>query len=108
MDVWHFTEMPYPHLPPVDTLSTMRVRSRTVVRAGVRTGASPPDRRLPGPADLMSRISCDECSRADVLRAVAGREAGDDRLERPLAGHIEVRVAVLEAEQLAAVLEHEA
>ena len=25
MDVWHFTEMPYPHLPPVDTLSTMRV-----------------------------------------------------------------------------------
>ena len=25
MDVWHFTEMPYPHLPPIDTLSTMRV-----------------------------------------------------------------------------------
>lgn len=25
MDVWHFTEMPYPHLPPLDTLSTMRV-----------------------------------------------------------------------------------
>ncbi len=25
MEAWHFTEMPYPHLPPVDTLSTMRV-----------------------------------------------------------------------------------
>ena len=25
MDVWHFTEMPYPHLPPIDTLSSMRV-----------------------------------------------------------------------------------
>ena len=25
MDAWHFTEMPYPHLPPLDTLSTMRV-----------------------------------------------------------------------------------
>ena len=25
MYAWHFTEMPYPHLPPLDTLSTMRV-----------------------------------------------------------------------------------
>ncbi len=25
MDAWHFTEMPYPNLPPLDTLSTMRV-----------------------------------------------------------------------------------
>ncbi len=25
MQVWHFTEMPYPHLPPFDTLSTIRV-----------------------------------------------------------------------------------
>ena len=25
MFAWHFTEMPYPHLPPLDTLSTMRV-----------------------------------------------------------------------------------
>jgi alkanesulfonate monooxygenase SsuD/methylene tetrahydromethanopterin reductase-like flavin-dependent oxidoreductase (luciferase family) len=25
MDAWHFTEMPYPDLPPLDTLSTMRV-----------------------------------------------------------------------------------
>jgi len=25
MEAWHFTEMPYPHLPPHDTLSTMRV-----------------------------------------------------------------------------------
>src|SRR4029078_7163622 len=25
MDVWHFTEMPSPHWPPLDTLSTMRV-----------------------------------------------------------------------------------
>jgi len=25
MDVWHFTEMPYPHLPPIDTLKSMRV-----------------------------------------------------------------------------------
>jgi len=25
MLAWHFTEMPYPHLPPLDTLSTMRV-----------------------------------------------------------------------------------
>src|SRR5215475_8728674 len=25
MQVWHFTEMPYPHLPPFETLSTIRV-----------------------------------------------------------------------------------
>ena len=25
MQAWHFTEMPYPHLPPLETLSTMRV-----------------------------------------------------------------------------------
>ena len=25
MQAWHFTEMPYPHLPPHDTLTTMRV-----------------------------------------------------------------------------------
>jgi alkanesulfonate monooxygenase SsuD/methylene tetrahydromethanopterin reductase-like flavin-dependent oxidoreductase (luciferase family) len=25
MDVWHFTEMPYPHLPPIETLNSMRV-----------------------------------------------------------------------------------
>jgi len=25
MEIWHFTEMPYPHLPPLDELSTMRV-----------------------------------------------------------------------------------
>src|SRR5262245_32467321 len=25
MDVWHFTEMPYPHLPPFEELSTIRV-----------------------------------------------------------------------------------
>ncbi|HEV2574752.1 LLM class flavin-dependent oxidoreductase [Methylocella sp. CPCC 101449] len=25
MYAWHFTEMPYPHLPPLETLSTMRV-----------------------------------------------------------------------------------
>ena len=25
MKAWYFTEMPYPHLPPLDTLSTMRV-----------------------------------------------------------------------------------
>lgn len=25
MQAWYFTEMPYPHLPPLDTLSTMRV-----------------------------------------------------------------------------------
>ncbi|MDH7797855.1 MULTISPECIES: LLM class flavin-dependent oxidoreductase [unclassified Beijerinckia] len=25
MYAWHFTEMPYPHLPPIETLSTMRV-----------------------------------------------------------------------------------
>ena len=25
MYAWHFTEMPYPNLPPLDTLSTMRV-----------------------------------------------------------------------------------
>jgi alkanesulfonate monooxygenase SsuD/methylene tetrahydromethanopterin reductase-like flavin-dependent oxidoreductase (luciferase family) len=25
MDAWYFTEMPYPHLPPVDQISTMRV-----------------------------------------------------------------------------------
>jgi alkanesulfonate monooxygenase SsuD/methylene tetrahydromethanopterin reductase-like flavin-dependent oxidoreductase (luciferase family) len=25
MDAWHFTEMPYPHLPPLDTISSMRV-----------------------------------------------------------------------------------
>ncbi|HKA78510.1 MAG TPA: LLM class flavin-dependent oxidoreductase, partial [Xanthobacteraceae bacterium] len=25
MDVWHFTEMPYPHLPPFDELTTIRV-----------------------------------------------------------------------------------
>src|SRR5437763_3187322 len=25
MFAWHFTEMPYPNLPPLDTLSTMRV-----------------------------------------------------------------------------------
>lgn len=25
MDAWHFTEMPYPNLPPLDQLSTMRV-----------------------------------------------------------------------------------
>ncbi|MDB5532278.1 MAG: putative monooxygenase protein [Hyphomicrobiales bacterium] len=25
MQAWHFTEMPYPHLPPLETLKTMRV-----------------------------------------------------------------------------------
>jgi alkanesulfonate monooxygenase SsuD/methylene tetrahydromethanopterin reductase-like flavin-dependent oxidoreductase (luciferase family) len=25
MNVWHFTEMPYPHLPPIETLSTLWV-----------------------------------------------------------------------------------
>ncbi len=25
MDVWHFTEMPYPYLPPLETLSSIRV-----------------------------------------------------------------------------------
>jgi hypothetical protein len=25
MYAWHFTEMPYPHLPPLDTLSTIGV-----------------------------------------------------------------------------------
>jgi alkanesulfonate monooxygenase SsuD/methylene tetrahydromethanopterin reductase-like flavin-dependent oxidoreductase (luciferase family) len=25
MQAWHFTEMPYPHLPPMDSLSTIRV-----------------------------------------------------------------------------------
>ena len=25
MEAWHFTEMPYPNLPPIDSLSTMRV-----------------------------------------------------------------------------------
>ena len=25
MYAWHFTEMPYPNLPPIDSLSTMRV-----------------------------------------------------------------------------------
>ena len=25
MRAWHFTEMPYPNLPPLDTLSTVRV-----------------------------------------------------------------------------------
>jgi hypothetical protein len=25
MEVWHFTEMPYPHLPPFETLSSIRV-----------------------------------------------------------------------------------
>mgnify|MGYP003347787047 FL=1 len=25
MDAWYFTEMPYPHLPPLDEITTMRV-----------------------------------------------------------------------------------
>jgi hypothetical protein len=25
MKAWHFTEMPYPHLPPLDQLDSMRV-----------------------------------------------------------------------------------
>ena len=25
MDVWHFTEMPYPYLPPLDEVSSMWV-----------------------------------------------------------------------------------
>ena len=25
MQVWHFTEMPYPHLPPLEELSSIRV-----------------------------------------------------------------------------------
>jgi len=25
MYAWHFTEMPYPNLPPIESLSTMRV-----------------------------------------------------------------------------------
>ena len=25
MRAWYFTEMPYPHLPPLDSISTMRV-----------------------------------------------------------------------------------
>ena len=25
MDVWHFTEMPYPHLPPLEEMSSMWV-----------------------------------------------------------------------------------
>ena len=37
-----------------------------------------------------------------------GGEAGDDRLEGTLARGVDVGVAVLEGEELAAVLEHEA
>ena len=40
--------------------------------------------------------------------AVFGGEAGDDGLEGALAGGVDVGVAVLEGEELAAVLEHEA
>ena len=30
MQAWHFTEMPYPHLPPLDTLKNdPRLASRT-------------------------------------------------------------------------------
>src|SRR5207245_892683 len=57
--------------------SARRCRQAALEAAAVpgapRERSAPVDRRLPGLADLMSRISCDECSRADVLRAVAGR-----------------------------------
>ena len=51
-----------------------------------RERAAPADRRLPGRADLMSRVVCDECTRADALRAVAGTRPAGDRARHADAG----------------------
>ena len=66
-----------PTAPPLHAARAAR-RAREQVEAGAVPGArreraAPPDRRIPRPSDCMSRIVCDECTRADALRAVAGR-----------------------------------
>ena len=69
MDVWHFTEMPYPHLPPLDTLSTMRVTLRFL---------DPID-----PHEAGDRKALAARSQAEVAQALGAFAGGGDPLYPP-------------------------
>lgn len=89
MESWYFTEMPYPHLPPLDTSAIMRVaRSRTGSTIPVyrRRSLSPLSRRVSGRpmilvqsdgqrapsdgdlSDMRSAAACDPCAAVEEKR----------------------------------------